>query len=198
MTEPPAGFTTAELIVSASQVLIEGGYKQIVGRFPEWEMSTLRLFEDEYAIVGLAVFETCGDLLRSWPDVQDKLVNVISRNVGKHELKSWDGYLVLLTPSLAPSETAAIEFVRYDTRRVRKLVATGDDLGLAAEVRRVLRPLLPLQLSPPSSEQASALDLLPSLLKADNIPERVTKRLINAHKRQEPLLERLNDELGEQ
>jgi hypothetical protein len=198
MMKGSVGFTVTDLIASASQVLLANGYQQIIGRFSEWETSTLRLFEDEYGIVGLAVFETCADLLRSWSEIQDKLVDVISRNVGKQEFKAWDGYLVLLTPSLAPSETDAIELIRYDIRRVRKLVATGDDLVLATDVRRVLRPLLPLRLSLSNPEQISALDLLPKLLKKDSIAEAVTRRLIEAHKRQEPLLERLHDQLGEQ
>jgi len=61
-------------------------------------------------------------------------VNVISENIGHAEWKAWDGYLVLLTPGLAPSEEANIEAVRYDTTRLRKLVATGEDLRNPTDV----------------------------------------------------------------
>jgi hypothetical protein len=198
MSDSSIGFTTTDLIVSASHELLGGGYQQINGRFPEWATPTSRLFENEYSIVGLAVFETCGDLLKSWPDVQGTLVDVISRYIGSQESKSWDGYLVLLTPSLAPSDADAIEAVRYNTTRLRKLVATGDDLKLSADVSRVLRPLLPLQSERTDLGLESVLDLLPKLLAADHIPENVTRLLVDAYQKQGPMLEQLHEKHGEE
>lgn len=57
-----AGPTPTELIATASEALIAGGYLQIVGRFAEWDTATSRLFEDAYSVVGVVVFETCGEL----------------------------------------------------------------------------------------------------------------------------------------
>lgn len=198
MTDSSLGFTTTDLIAAASQVLLEGGYRQISGRFPDWGTPTSRLFEDEYSIVGIAVFETCKELLQTWPDVQAALVDVISRHVGSQESKSWDGYLVLLTPGLAPSESEAIEAVRYNTTRLRKLVATGDELKLSTDVERVLRPLLPLGLERTSLGQESALDLLPRLLATHNISEEVTRVLVDAFRQQSPLVEQLHQQRGEE
>lgn len=198
MTDSSLGFTTTDLIAAASQVLLEGGYRQINGRFPDWGTPTSRLFEDEYSVVGIAVFETCKELLQSWPDVQAVLVDVISRHVGSQESKSWDGYLVLLTPALAPSESEAIEAVRYNTTRLRKLVATGDDLKLPTDVERVLRPLLPLRPERLSVGQESALDLLPRLLSAHNISQEVTRVLVDAFRQQSPLVEQLHRQRGEE
>jgi hypothetical protein len=197
MSDSSIGFTTTDLIASASHDLLDGGYQQINGRFPEWGTPTSRLFENEYSIVGLVAFETCGDLLKSWPDVQGTLVDVISHYIGSQESKSWDGYLVLLTPGLVTSKVDAIEVVRYNTTRVRKLVATGDDLKLLADVTRVLRPLLPLQSERADLGLESVLDLLPKLLAADHIPENVTQLLVNAYKKQEPMLEQLHEKQGE-
>lgn len=197
MSDSSIGFTTTDLIASASHELLDGGYQQINGRSPEWGTPTSRLFENEYSIVGLVAFETCGDLLKSWPDVQGTLVDVISHYVGGQESKSWDGYLVLLTPGLATSDVDAIEAVRYNTTRLRKLVATGDDLKLSADVRRVLRPLLPLQAERVELGLESVLDLLPQLLAADHIPENVTRLLVDAYKKQEPMLEQLHEKQGE-
>ena len=197
MSDSSIGFTTTDLIASASHELLDGGYHQINGRFPEWETPTSRLFENEYSIVGLVAYETCGDLLKSWPDVQGTLVDVISHYVGSQESKSWDGYLVLLTPGLATSDVDAIEAVRYNTTRLRKLVATGDDLKLSADVTRVLRPLLPLQSERADLGLESVLDLLPKLLAADHIPENVTRLLVDAYKKQEPMLEQLHEKQGE-
>jgi hypothetical protein len=198
MTDSSLGYTTTDLIAAASQVLLEGGYRQINGQFPEWGTPTSRLFEDEYSVVGIAIFETCKELLQTWPDAQALLVDVISRHVGSQESKSWDGYLVLLTPGLAPSESAALEAVRYDTTRLRKLVATGDDLKLPTDVERVLRPLLPLRPERASLVQQSALDLLPRLLAAQQIPEEVTRVVVDAFRQQSPLLEQLHQQRGEQ
>jgi hypothetical protein len=198
MTGSSLGFTTTDLIAAASQVLLEGGYRQINGRFPEWGTPTSRLFEDEYSVVGIVTFDTCEELLRAWPDDQAVLVDVISRYIGSQESKSWDGYLVLLTPALAPSETDAIEAVRYDTTRLRKLVGTGDDLKLPTDVERVLRPLLPLRSERASLAQESALDLLPRLLAAVDISEEVTRLLVDAFRQQSPLLEQLHQQRGEE
>ena len=126
MSSSAAGFTSTDLIAIASQVLAGGGYQQIRGRFSEWDTSTSRLFEDEYNVVGLVVFDTCGELLRAWPDLQGSLVEVISRHVGQGESKSWDGYLVLLSPGFGASEDVAIEAIRYNTTRLRKLIGTGE------------------------------------------------------------------------
>jgi|ERR1017187_7574803 hypothetical protein len=126
MTKPPDGLTATDLIAAASSALAEGGYHQVTRRFEDWDTPTSRLFEDEYNIVGLVVFDTCGDLLRSWADLQGSLVDVISRNVGREESKAWDGYLALLSLGFASSESAALDAVRYNTTRLRKLVATAD------------------------------------------------------------------------
>jgi hypothetical protein len=198
MTDSSLGYTTTDLIAAASQVLLEGGYRQINGQFPEWGTPTSRLFEDEYSVVGIAIFETCKELLQTWPDAQALLVDVISCHVGSQESKSWDGYLVLLTPGLAPSESAALEAVRYDTTRLRKLVATGDDLKLPTDVERVLRPLLPLRPERASLVQQSALDLLPRLLAVQQIPEEVTRVVVDAFRQQSPLLEQLHQQRGEE
>lgn len=123
---------------------------------------------------------------------------MISAQVGHEEGKSWDGYLVLLTPGLAPSEDAGIEAVRYNTTRLRKLVATGDDLRSPTDVERVLRPLLPLGQEQASLSQGSALDLLPKLLADQGIPRETTQLLVDAFREQSPLLERLHQERSQQ
>ena len=194
MTSSSAGFTPTDLIAAASQALEAGGYQQIRGRFSEWDTSTSRLFEDEYNVVGIVVFDTCGELLRTWPDLQGSLVDVISRHVGQGESKSWDGYLVLLTPGPAPSEDTEIEAVRYNTTRLRKLVATGDDLRSPTDVERVIRPLLPLGQERAKLSQESALDLLPKLLADQGIPKETTQLLVDAFREQLPLLDRLHQQ----
>jgi hypothetical protein len=93
MTDSSAGFTPTDLIAAASEVLSAGGYQAIRQRFSEWDTPTSRLFEDEYNVVGIVVFETCAELLRTWPDRQGSLVDVISQYVGQGESKSCAGSL---------------------------------------------------------------------------------------------------------
>lgn len=197
MTNSSHGFTSTDLIAAASQTLLVNGYRQITGRSGDWDTPTSRLFEDEYGVVGIVVFDTCAELLRTWPDLQASLVEVISSHVGNEEAKSWDGYLVLLSPGLAPSESSAVDEVRYNTTRLRKLVASADDLKSPTDVERVLSPLLPLPQERANIGQESALDLLPRLLAEQNISEGVTRVLVDAFREQSPLLERLHQQGGE-
>ncbi len=184
--------TVTDLIATASDTLAHGNYERITNRFPEWETTSARLFEDTYNVVGLVAFDTCGELLRSWADLQGKLVDVISRHVGQGEAKAWDGYLVLLTHGLSPSTETDIEAVRYNTTRLRKIVATGEDLRTTADIERVLRPLLPLGTSDAKVERTTVLDLLPSLLATQGIAQDATKTLVDAFREQASPLERLH------
>lgn len=72
------------------------------------------------------------------------------------------------------------------------MVATGDDLRVAADVERVLRALLPLGAERASIKEQSALDLLPKLLAAHGISEETTRLLLDAFREQAPLMERLH------
>jgi hypothetical protein len=184
--------TPTDLIAASTSVLEAGGYQPIREGFPEWNTTSTRLFEDQYNVVGVAVFTTTAELLKSWADLQGALVDVISSHVGQTENKSWDGYLVLLTTAIAPTTDVSIEDVRSDTTRLRKLVATGEDLDAPSDVERLLRSLLPLRDPQGSIGQGTALDLLPELLSEQGINESTTKMLVKSFIEQEPLMEVLH------
>jgi hypothetical protein len=190
---PAPSTTESELILVASDALIRGGYRRIESRFPEWDTPTSRLFENEFSVVAVAVFGTCSDLLDTWPSLQGSLVELMTRNVSQTESKSWDGYLVLLTPAVVPSELVHIEEVRYDTSRVRKLVATGDDLRAVGGAERVLSPLLPLGADRVSDGQESVLDMLPGLLARAQVDTELTKVVVNSFLEQAPMMDRLHE-----
>jgi hypothetical protein len=191
MTNATVALTQTDLIAASSSVLEAGGYQPIREGFPEWSTTTTRLFEDAYSVVGVAVFPTCAELLRSWADLQGSLVSVISHKVGRSEGKAWDGYLVLLTPGLAPSGQVEIEDIRYDTSRLRKLVSTGEDLVTAGDVERLLRPLLPLRGQQGSLSPRSALDLLPNILAERGIDRQTTTALLQSFVDRKPLMDPL-------
>lgn len=191
MTTASPTLTPTDLIAVSSRVLEVGGYQSIRDGYADWNTTSTRLFEDAYNVVGIAVFTTCAELLRSWPDLQGSLVELISRHVGKTESKAWDGYLVLLTPGMAPSESSEIEDIKYDTTRLRKLVATGDDLVTAGDVERLLRTLLPLRTESGSIGQETTLDLLPELLMEQGVPQVTTRALVKSFVEQQPLMDTL-------
>jgi hypothetical protein len=184
--------TTTNLLAAASGLLLSGGYQQVHERSVDdrWRASNVRLFEDRFGIVAIVVYETWRDLLSRWPDAQAALVDLISQNVSSNDAKAWEGYLVLLT--LGVGSHSEVNTIRYDTSRVRKLVATGDDLRILADVERALLPLLPLGDVPLVAEQDSALEMLPQLLQRRNIPEEAVRLIVLAFREQQPLLEQLH------
>jgi hypothetical protein len=190
----PAAITVTDLVVTTSSTLAAGGYERVTA-FPDWDTTSRRLFEDEYNVVGVAVFQTCADLVRSWPELQGSLVGTISQKVGLSEAKAWDGYLVLLATGVV-SEDADLEAVRYDTARLRKLVATGEELGSSGAVERLLRPLLPLGRPLGRRGGMSALDQLPDLLAAGGIARETTTVLVDSFLNQRSLVESLHKSRG--
>lgn len=192
MTSQPMSPTPTDLIAASSRILEAGGYRLILEGFPDWRTPTTRLYEDDYNVVGLAVFTTSSELLDSWADLQGSLVSVISGKVGQTEAKAWDGYLVLITAAMAPSGDLEIESIRADTTRLRKLVITGDDLATTGDVERVLRPLLPLRTEQQLPQGRAAFDLLPDLLAEQHIDRKITELLLRAFADQKPLMEELH------
>ncbi len=186
-------------MAAASKVLEENGYQRVpTERLGQWATTNARVFEDDYGIVAVVAFETWADLAENWPDSQGGLVELMSRYMSSEDAKAWEGYLVLLTPSMpGPAVQLEINRIRYDTNRVRKLVATGDELTSLSEVERALLPLLPLQVATASILAESVLDLLPMLLSRRGIPEDMTDAAIRAYREQQPIMERLHRHRGQ-
>ena len=192
MSTEPGSPTTVGLIAKAAALLGTAGYKQVEGIAPEWESATRRLFEDPYNVVGVAVLDTCATLIATWPDLQASLVDVITKYVSSTDGKAWDGYLVLLTPSVAPSEHRGLDEIRYNTARLRKLVATGEELAADADVERVLRPLVPLNIGAGTVEEDATLALLPQLLSERGVPTAQTEAVVRAFGEGASLMERIH------
>lgn len=188
--------TPTDILAAASSYLTEGGYRQVedvaLGELPG---GNARLFEDVYGIVAVVVYDTWRDLSASWPEAQATLVELISKYVGRGEAKAWDGYLVVFTPSVLSAEARLeAETIRYDTSRVRKLVAAGDQLGTLSDVERALLPLLPLEAYVALEEHESVLERLPELLARRDLPEGAVRSVIQAFAEQLPLVEHIHDD----
>lgn len=183
--------TPTNLLAAAGVELSAGGYRKVEeGLLAGWPRESVRVYEDPYSIAAVAVYETWSELATGWVQLQESLVELISRFWTQADAKAWDGYLVLLTPA-APSSAVEAETIRYNTSRLRKLIATGDDLRRLSDVARVLAPLLPLE-SVATPQEERALDILPRLLARRGIDEGAGRALVRAFERQEPLVEALH------
>ena len=186
--------TVTELLANATKTLETHGYKRVNLDLAEsWQTSNVRLFEDDYGIVAVVVYDTWGDLSSNWVDAQASLVELVSKYTTSYDAKSWEGYLVLLTPSLvAKQDRLKLTEIRYDISRVRKLVATGDDIKTLDDVRQVLLPLLPLQVETINEVGEGVLGMLPKLLSNRGLPEKAVETVVNAFLEQRSIVQNLH------
>jgi hypothetical protein len=184
--------TPIQLLAAVSSVLTSNGYVEVA--VPESKTSSARIFEDAFGIVAVNVYETWGELSSKWHIAQGEFVDLISDHLRRGEPKAWEGYLVLLTPTLVgEGETLEITKVRNDTTRVRKLVASGNDLTTLDDVQTALLPLLPLPINESiSADESNLLVLLPELLQASGIQPRLTEAALNAFASNDSIVERLH------
>lgn len=189
---PP--FTATTLVAAATDVLEGAGYQRVgPDRDGEWPGPGARVYEDLYGVVALVVYETWADLSDSWLEAQAALVELISTHFTRGDAKSWEGYLVLLTPSVVPSGARLDAIaIQRNTTHVRKLLATGDELRTIDDVANALLPLLPLEPDQTLAEPRSALDLLPGLLVRRGISEESVRVAIEAFLAQQSVIERLH------
>ena len=176
------------LLASSAQFLTEAGYRQVTSEAAAWHTADSRLFEDAYSLVSVVVYATWGELVTAWPDAQARLVETMATRLSKTESKAWDGYVVLLTPGYSePSSGGTVSSIRYNTTRVRKLVAAGEDLQALEDVRRAILPLLPvaqIDLEP----TRDMLTVLKEALAKRGIDREDAEQAIVAFSRDEPIL----------
>jgi hypothetical protein len=188
----PSPHTPLELTAAASELLEKHNYRRITAADLGPDGYGGRYYEDEYGVVAVVVYETWPDLLESWPEDQSRLVRLMSEHMNKTDFKAWDGYLVLLSPGSPPAEQrSAVEEIRYDVTRVRKLIAVGEELRSLSDIERTLLPLLPIEGLKADGDELSALDMLPDLLHSRGIDPAATVALVDAFREQQSLLERL-------
>ena len=194
--EADGSFTGTSLLAAAGDVLENAGYR-LAPVEDEWPVEGGRVYEDPYSIAAVVVFETWAALAARWMDAQAALVELIGKYFLRSDAKVWEGYLVLLTPSILPldAHVEATE-LRRNTQHVRKLLATGDELHGLADVERALLPLLPLSDSEELAEPRSALELVPDLLEAQGVSREAVEAVIDAFVEQAPVVERLHHQLS--
>lgn len=187
-------FTVTALLAEVSRVLERAAYERVsADRAGTWPASGARVYEDPYSVAALIAFETWSDLAANWLSAQAALVELMSTHLSRSDAKAWEGYLVLLTPSVLPSD-ARLEAadIRRNTTHVRKLLATGEELRNVDDVEQALLPLLPLPSTGGLTEERSALDLLPELVAHRGLSEQAVRTAIEAFLQQQSVVERLH------
>ena len=188
--------TVTSLAAEAARVLEEAGFnaaQQVSGG--SWKATTARVYEDSYSVVCVAVYETWAELSSGWTEDQATLVDLISDHFAQTEAKAWDGYLVLLTPSVVPgTDRFTAVSIQRNTLHLRKLFAAGDELQSAGAVRRTLLPLLPLE-EHEMLEPRSVLDTLPPLLAEHGVDVDAARVAIEAFRGQRPILGDIHEHL---
>ncbi|MEA2634312.1 MAG: hypothetical protein QOH92_1079 [Chloroflexota bacterium] len=194
MRTESVALSATQIMAAAASILVGGGYRQAqAGLGDEWTDESARLFEDPYSVVAVLVFPTWAELKERWPQAQASLVTAITRSISSADPKVWEGYLVLLTPSTAGPDRAILDSVRRDTSRVRKLVATGEELRHLLDVEQLLSGLLPLDVHHAQKMlPEDPLNHLPSLPALRNVPRDAIKLIVDAFRDQQPMLDRLH------
>ena len=186
-------FTVTNLMAAASEALLNAGFREIYLATPEaWEATVVRVYEDEYSIVCVAIYETWADLHSRWTFVQASLSDLISRNIERTDPKAWEGYLVLLTPSVVPTpEREKSVSIQRDTRHMRKLFGDGGELRIIDDVNRILLPLMPLQ-ERDALLQQDLLDTLPQLLAKHGVDQEIARVAIAAFRAKRQIIPEVN------
>jgi len=173
--EAPTG---TQIVGAATELLVENGFRS-TGELETPSGHVIRTFEDRLSVVGVVFFETWSALGGGWIEAQGALVEFMSERLTRSDPKSWEGYLLLFTSDEAP-DALAVDRVRRDTTRLRKLVTTGSELQSIAGVGDALLPVLPLELDREATEAGRILDRLPQLLAPSGIDPELTRRVVVA------------------
>ncbi len=182
-------FTVTNLTAATSKALSDAGFREVsAAASNDWKAAVVRVYEDEYSIVCVAIFETWADLDSYWMLDQANLIDLMSKNIVRADPKSWEGYIVLLTPSIVPSsEREKAILIQRDTRHVRKLFADGGELKEIDDITRLLLPLMPLEEQGPLLSQ-NILDALPEMLSKHGVDKEIAQVAITAFRAQRPII----------
>jgi hypothetical protein len=184
-----------QLLIAAGELLKQRGYKEVgVDRLGSLSPTAARVYEDPYAIVCLVVFPTWRELASTWTEIQADFVELLSKYLLRADAKTWDAYLVLLTPGLAAEQWNQAQDIRHDTTRVRKLVGTGEDLRSLADVETLVSSLLPITSAQGVSDQTQAVwSLLFQSLEKKGVRRDAVQALLTAYEQQRNLMEALRN-----
>jgi hypothetical protein len=191
------------LLESAIQGVLKSIEAQPLGRDRLGPGPLGGVYEDPLAVIGYAVFESVGRLRSDWITAQEQLAKTISGALHNMGSKAWDGYLILATPERASSQdAAALTAIRSNTRRLRKFVITGSELGdepldvelIRSSVHRALAPLRPLSI-PQSVGAIDPLAGLPARVVVHGLSSAELDAVVSAYVEGKPMIQALHRRL---
>lgn len=187
--------TGLELVLESARLLEEYGFRPVDDLAFDDDLvreTGFRLYEDVVSLVGIAGFESWPELASSWLDIQDILGRNIGRKLTSSDAKAWDTYLVLLVgQQLTPSDRAEAVSIRYNTRRARKIVVTGDEVRGIDDLELALMPVRPVLAEVQNIENRDPLDDLVDHISDISDPDPV-RVLVDAYRESRLLLEALH------
>jgi hypothetical protein len=169
-------FSSNILLQDADALLKEAGFATSRSELTGAELPSL-LAEDRFFVLAVVAAPTLGDARRGEPFAVSGLLDRLT--AAEAGAKRWDAYVVLLAaePIETAEQTREVVDLQYNTRGVRRIVATG--VGDRESIRAALRPFLPL---PPTSPGGlgNALDELVDQLILNGVPEDAAPRYVAA------------------
>jgi hypothetical protein len=154
-------FSDNPLLNDAESVLIDAGFSTRRGVFASADAPCL-FAEDEFFVVAVVASRTLEEARRIESFAAAELLEQVGpARVGA---KRWDAYLVLLAEEVIDDVEQGRDLVelQYNTRGVRRLVATG--VGDRDSLTIALRPFLPLPQPVPGGLSDALSDLTDQLV----------------------------------
>jgi hypothetical protein len=187
-----------QLLAAAGGLLKQGGYREVSSeRLESLKSDKARVYEDQYAIVCLVVFPSWTELRSRWTNVQADFVELLSKYLLRADAKTWDAYLVLLTPATAREQWQEAQEIRQDTTRVRKLVGTGEDLRSLGDVATLVSSLLPIGTAETVTDKSETIwSLVYQSLEKKGVHRNTIQRLVKSYEEQRNIMEALKDSLN--
>jgi hypothetical protein len=187
-----------QLLAAAGELLKQGGYREVSSdRLESLKSDKARVYEDQYAIVCLVVFPSWTELRSRWTYVQADFVELLSKYLLRADAKTWDAYLVLLTPATALEQWQEAQEIRQDTTRVRKLVGTGEDLRSLGDIATLVSSLLPIGTAEAVTDKTETIwSLVYQSLEKKGVHRDAIQSLVKSYEEQRNIMEALKDSLN--
>jgi hypothetical protein len=173
-------FNSNILLRDADTLLREAGFSTSRSDVAGGELPSL-LAEDRFFVIAVVAAATLDEAWRGEPFAVNGLLDrLVTANAGA---KRWDAYVVLLAadPIETSEQSRRVVDLQYNTRGVRRIVATGvadrDSLAVA------LRPFLPLPQTS-AGGLGNALDELVDQLILNGVPADTAPRYVAAFAQQ--------------
>ncbi len=166
-----------DLLEVASRVLAGNGFT-VATEVLDVSSTPWLLAENDLFIVSVAAGLAMEDLRRIEPVAAQALLDRVASSAAG--TKRWDAYLVLIAPQRADNAVHARQLIdlQYDTRGLRRLVAL-DVQPTNEDVKRVLRPFIPLPPTQPDTVDDAFNDLREQLV-VNGVTRSEAERMVNA------------------